>query len=55
MRDLDRWLTFRERVGEDIAAGVAWSLLRVLAREQGEAGCQRLLRSALTDIEPTTG
>jgi hypothetical protein len=45
--DLDQWLTFRERVGEDIATGVAWSGLRVLSRRYGPEVCQRVLRRVL--------
>ena len=46
-RDLRCWLSFRERVGEEIAAGVAWSGLRTLARRQGPDRCQRFLRGVL--------
>jgi len=45
--DLRRWHSFRERVGEDIAGGVAWSGLRTIARRQGPESCQRFIRSVL--------
>ena len=45
--DLRRWLIFRVRVGEDIAAGVAWSGLKTLARRQGPDRCRRFLRAVL--------
>jgi hypothetical protein len=51
-RDLARWLSFREKVGEDIAAAVAWSGLRTLARRQGPERCQALLRSVLGTAVP---
>jgi hypothetical protein len=58
--DLDHWLSFRERVGDGIASGVAWSGLRTLARHQGAAACQKFLRSVLSirppkDIRATVG
>jgi hypothetical protein len=50
--DLDRWLTFRERVGDDVASGVAWSGLKTLATHQGTNACQRFVRSVLGTKEP---
>ena len=49
--DLHRWLTFTERVGSDVAEGVAWSGLRSLSRHQGAQHCQELLRTALAKPE----
>lgn len=46
-KNLDDWLTFRERVGEGIAAGVAFSGLRILAEIQGPDRARTLLRSVL--------
>jgi hypothetical protein len=46
-QDLQRWLAFNERVGDDIAAGVAWSGLKSLARRKGEERCQRFIQSIL--------
>jgi hypothetical protein len=46
-QDLDRWLRFEERLGEEIAAGVAWSGLRTLARRDGADACQRFSRRVL--------
>jgi len=45
--DLSRWHSFRERVGGDIAAGVAWSGLKTLARRAGPERCQNFLRAVL--------
>ena len=50
--DLRRWLSFRERVGGDVAAGVAWSGLRTIARRQGPERCQRFLRAVLAGELP---
>jgi hypothetical protein len=50
--DLNRWLSFREKVGEGVAAGVAWSGLKTLARRQGAEGCRRFLRGMLGGSEP---
>jgi hypothetical protein len=47
-RERVEWLRFRERVGDDIAAGVAWSGLNTLARRQGPERCQAFLRSVLS-------
>jgi hypothetical protein len=46
-RDLEKWLSFREKVGDEVAAGVAWSGLRTLARREGPDACQRVLRRVL--------
>ncbi len=49
--DLQSWLRYRERVGADIAAAVAWSGLTVLERNCGEDSCRRFLRAVLrTDV-----
>ncbi len=49
--DVEDWYRYRERVGEDIAAAVAWYGLEQLARTQGEPRCRHLLRRMLrTDI-----
>jgi hypothetical protein len=45
--DLNRWLSFRERVGEDIAAAVAWSGVKTLARKQGAERCRQFFRAGL--------
>jgi hypothetical protein len=45
--DLAHWLSFRERVGEGIATGVAWSALDVLARRQGPERSRAFLRAVL--------
>ena len=50
--DLRRWNTFRERVGEEIAAAVAWSGLKTLARRHGPERCQRFIRSVLGESVP---
>ena len=47
LADLDRWLKFRERNGEEIAAGVAWSGLVTLCRRQGADPCQKFLQKIL--------
>ena len=45
--DLRHWLSYRERVGADIAAAVAWSGLMALDRHAGELRCRALLRTVL--------
>jgi hypothetical protein len=52
LEDLRGWLKFNEHVGEAVAAGVAWSGLRTLARHQGEDRCRALLRATLGRAEP---
>jgi hypothetical protein len=47
MEDLRRWHSFRERVGGEIAAGVAWSGLQTLARRTSPDQAQRFIRSVL--------
>ena len=44
---LGAWLTTRERVGEGVAAGMAWSGLHTLARARGPEACRDFLRSVL--------
>jgi hypothetical protein len=46
------WLSFRERVGDDIASGVAWSGLNVLSRLRGAEGCRSFLQSILGRTVP---
>ena len=46
-RDLVCWHSFRERVGGEIAAGVAWSGLKTLARRAGPERCRNFLNSVL--------
>jgi hypothetical protein len=46
-RERTEWLRFRERVGDDVAAAVAWSGLTTLSRQQGSERCQAFLRSML--------
>ena len=50
--DLRRWNSFRERVGGEIAAAVAWSGLKTLARRHVTERCQRFLRSVLGENVP---
>ena len=47
MGDLRRWHSFRERVGGEIAAGVAWSGLQTLARRTSPDQARRFIRSVL--------
>jgi len=51
-KDLDDWLTFREQMGEGIAAGLAFSGLRVLAESRGADRAQAFLRSVLAADVP---
>lgn len=51
-KDLRGWLSYSERVGGDIAAGVAWSGLKTLARRQGTEQCRSFLRAVLGAHEP---
>lgn len=44
---LDRWLSFRERAGDDVSTAVAWSGLRTLEEVGGREAVPRLLRAAL--------
>ncbi|HUF63730.1 MAG TPA: hypothetical protein VMN36_16760 [Verrucomicrobiales bacterium] len=46
-RDLSTWLRFRETLGDDIAAGVAWSGLEVLASRQGDETARSFVRHVL--------
>jgi hypothetical protein len=52
LQDLQHWLTFNERMGDDIAAGVAWSGLKSLAMHQGDERCRRFIQSVLAAGEP---
>lgn len=45
-RDLESWRTFRERVGDECAEAVAYSLLRVVAIERGPHAVTAMLRKA---------
>ncbi len=45
--DAANWLSYRERVGEDIAAAVAWSGLMSLRASQGEPSCRAFLQAML--------
>ncbi len=45
--DVTNWLTYRERVGEDIAAAVAWYGLISLRKSQGEPACRAFLQAML--------
>lgn len=47
MEDLRRWHSFRERVGEEIAAGVAWSGLKTLARRTSPERARQFIQSVL--------
>ena len=50
-QDLRCWLSYRERVGKDIAAAVAWSGLTCLASSRGEDRCRQFLCESLrTDV-----
>jgi hypothetical protein len=51
-QDMQHWLIFTERVGDDIAAGVAWSGIRSLARRQGEERCRRFIQAVLAAGDP---
>jgi len=51
-RDLNGWLSYNERVGRDIAAGVAWSGLKTLARRQGPQRCRKFLQAVLGARQP---
>jgi len=44
-QDLSQWLKFRERVGDEIACGVAWSGLHALEVSQGKEACHSLLQA----------
>lgn len=46
-RDVREWQRFRERVGADIAAAVAWSGLDTLARQAGPERARRFVKSVL--------
>ena len=50
--ELNRWLSFEEKVGPDIAAGVAWFGLRSLADHRGAGNCQHFLRRVLGPQQP---
>ncbi len=47
MDTLDNWLLFREKVGVEVARGVAWHGLRTFEKLAGENACKQLLRSKL--------
>jgi hypothetical protein len=47
VNDAKNWLTYRERVGEEIAAAVAWSGLISLKQSQGEPACRSFLQAML--------
>jgi hypothetical protein len=42
--DLAQWYQLRERVGEGVARGLAWSGLKALVAKRGESGCRQFLR-----------
>ncbi len=44
---LAAWLTTRERVGEGVAVGMAWSGLRTIERARGAEACRDFLRNVL--------
>jgi hypothetical protein len=50
--DLALWHSFRERVGEGVAAGVAWSGLDILARRYGPERSREFLRAVLASRAP---
>jgi hypothetical protein len=50
--DLRRWLSLREREGDGVATGVAWSGLDVLARRQGPERTRNFLKAALANQTP---
>jgi len=52
LEDLRRWHSFRERVGGEIAAGVAWSGLKTLARRTSPDRAQQFIRSVLAAEVP---
>jgi hypothetical protein len=43
-QDLAGWFRLRERVGEGVARGLAWSGLKTLAAKRGEQACRDFLR-----------
>lgn len=42
--DLEQWHRVRERVGEGVSIGLAWSGLKTIAAARGEVGCRDFLR-----------
>lgn len=52
-RDLQDWLTFRERVGPELATAVAWSGLVTLARSSGDEPCREFIRTVIGPNVPT--
>jgi hypothetical protein len=50
--DLAEWYRLRERVGEGVARGLAWSGLKALVAKRGEAGCQQFLRELYSPPVP---
>ncbi|HEX4998632.1 MAG TPA: hypothetical protein VFY29_10415 [Terriglobia bacterium] len=50
--DLRNWRSFRERFGEGVAAGVAWSGLDVLSRHQGPERTRQFLQAVLASPAP---
>lgn len=50
--DFRSWLRFKERVGDDIAAAVAWSVLEVIEQQAGPNSCRAFLQAALGQAPP---
>ncbi len=49
---LNAWIQTRERVGEPVAAGLAWSGLKSLALAAGPDACRRFLESQFAAMPP---
>ena len=47
VRDLNRWLSFRQTKGDEIASTLAATGLQVLVEQKGEEACRRFLHSVL--------
>lgn len=50
--DLGQWLSYRERVGPEIATAVAWSGLVTLAHATGDEPCRQFVRSVIGPNSP---
>jgi hypothetical protein len=50
--DLEQWYQTRERVGDGVARGLAWSGLKALAAKHGEPACRQFLRGLYSKPVP---
>ena len=50
--DLAEWYRLRERVGEGVARGLAWSGLKALVAKRGESGCRQFLHELYSPPVP---